>query len=202
MFRTIITCLTVLLLSYTPVCAQNSHASADGAKQFVHDIVGLTISIIKSNKLSQNQKEDKLSTLFSEKVDIDWIGRFVLGRYWRDANASQRSRYQKFYKQFLLMSYVPRFRDYTDEQVDLRNARLEGNNEYVVETQIVSKTTAQPIRVDYRLRYEKGTYKIFDIIAEGVSLIGVQRSEFGSIVAREGLDYLIDALKRKANSAA
>ena len=38
---------------------------------------------------------------------------------------------------------------------------------------------------------------IFDIIAEGVSLISTQREEFSGVVARSGVDSLIHTLKIK-----
>ncbi len=177
-----------------------SHAaSAGGAGDFVRNIVGSTMSLIKSD-LDADEKEQKLTKVFLDNVDTKWMARFALGRYWRSTDSTQRNHYHQLYKKFLVMSYVPRFREYTDQNIELRNTRSEGRNEFLVETKIISSTTAQPIRVNYKVRYQNDSYKVFDVIAEGVSLIGVQRSDFGSIVGRNGVEGLISALERKTSS--
>jgi ABC-type transporter MlaC component len=38
-------------------------------------------------------------------------------------------------------------------------------------------------------------YKIIDVAAEGVSMMTTKRSEFSSVIAREGLDGLISRLE-------
>ncbi len=188
----------VLLLSLAPL---SSHAaSASGAGDFVRGIVDKTITLIKSENLSASDKEQQLTQVFLDNVDTTWMARFVMGRYWKDTDTTQRNHYHQLYQKFLVMSYVPRFQEYTDQNIELRNTRSEGKNEFLVETRIISSTTAQPIRVNYKIRHQDGAYKVFDIIAEGVSLIGVQRSDFGSIINRSGVDGLISALERKTDS--
>ncbi|MFN7401899.1 MAG: ABC transporter substrate-binding protein, partial [Alphaproteobacteria bacterium] len=41
------------------------------------------------------------------------------------------------------------------------------------------------------------SFKLVDIVVEGVGLLTSQRSEFNSVVNQKGLDYLIEALKKK-----
>jgi phospholipid transport system substrate-binding protein len=191
--------VVITLLTLFPAVAF-SQSSAKGAGDFVNTIVTQTMQIIKEEATPLEEKEDQLTQLFLKKVDTTWMSRFVLGHHWRNTEAQKRDQYQELYKKFLIMSYVPRFREYTDQRIELRNTRSDGSQEYLVETRILSSDTAQPIRVDYKIRFSKGEYKIFDVIAEGVSLIGVQRSDFSSIIARNGVDGLIKALEQKTNS--
>ena len=190
--------LTLFLTASLPFSSQASDEKA--AEQFVRTIVDDTISLISSSTLDASEKEKKLTTLFLDNIDTEWMARFTLGRYWRDTDTTQRNRYHELYQKFLVMSYVPRFREYTNQRIDVRGVRDEGRDEFLVETSIISAHTAQPIRVNYKIRKNNKGFKVFDIIAEGVSLIGVQRSDFGSIVGRRGIDGLIDALERKTNS--
>lgn len=185
-----------LLMSLSSVSA---HASEKEAGDFVRNIVNDTIALITSEKLSSADKEKQLTDIFLENVDTEWMARFTLGRYWRQTDTAQRNRYHELYQKFLVLSYVPRFQEYTNQKIDLREVRSEGRGEFLVETRIISPQTAQPIRVNYKIRKSNGKFKVFDIIAEGVSLIGVQRSDFGSIVGRQGIDGLIDALERKTS---
>ena len=76
---------------------------------------------------------------------------------------------------------------------------LEYQNEYLVKTEIKSENN-KSFRIDYKIRKESdGSYKIFDIIAEGISMITTQRSEFGSILSRNNISFLIEKLEAKVS---
>ncbi len=59
----------------------------------------------------------------------------------------------------------------------------------------VSQTGTEPLRIDYRVRAQQGDYKIVDVLVEGISLIRTQRSEFASIINREGFDGLLELMR-------
>ena len=174
----------------------DSFASSEGANEFVHSVSDKTLQII-SSKINDKEKEKQLIELFEDSVDINWIGRFALGRYWNDISEETRSDYLKSYRAYLLASYIPKFRQYTNQEFVLKGV-YEESGEYIVKTEIKNPDGAD-IRVDYKIRISQGgSYKIFDIAAEGISLITTQRADFGSILARNGVKKLIKLLDKKA----
>jgi phospholipid transport system substrate-binding protein len=60
------------------------------------------------------------------------------------------------------------------------------------------------VRIDWRLVNNNGAYKINDVIVEGISMAVTQRSEFASIVQRNGgqVRSLIALMRQKTASAA
>jgi phospholipid transport system substrate-binding protein len=60
------------------------------------------------------------------------------------------------------------------------------------------------VRIDWRLVNHNGAYKINDVIVEGISMAVTQRSEFASIVQRNGgqVRSLIALMRQKTTSAA
>ncbi len=66
----------------------------------------------------------------------------------------------------------------------------------MVVTKVRSQDTA-PTRVAYRVRNLDGNYKIIDVLVEGVSLVTTQRSEFSSVVTRDGIDGLLAVLRER-----
>jgi len=58
--------------------------------------------------------------------------------------------------------------------------------------------------MDWRLINDSGAYKINDVIIEGVSMAVTQRSEFASVVQRNGgqVSRLIALMREKTASAA
>lgn len=177
----------------------NASANVDGAQKFVQSISNKAINIITDANNSDDKKEQKLVKLFEDAVDTDWIAKFVVGGAWNSAPEEQKKQYVAQHHKFLISSYVPKFKEYTDQKIVVRKSSEEDKKEYLVETEIV-KNGAPSVKVDYKVRESTDEkYQIYDVIAEGVSLITTQRSEFASILSRGGLSDLISKLEERNN---
>lgn len=174
-------------------------ATPEDAKQFAHQIGEDVLEIMRDESLNADQQLEKLESIFEEVVDVKWVARFVLGRHWRGLSPERQEEYVDAYRSFLIGHYTENFVGYSGETFELPFARQERDGEYIVRMEIQRPQGQEPIVVDYRLR-ENGadaTFTVFDIVVEGVSLITTQRSEFGSVVERQGVDTLIAKLKAK-----
>ncbi|MBN8544124.1 MAG: ABC transporter substrate-binding protein [Alphaproteobacteria bacterium] len=187
----------VLALALSAQAAQAGDAVA--AKTYVDKIASQALAIVKTTD-AQPVKQAKLETLFKTIVDIPFIGRFVLGRHWNVATPVQQQAYLKAYEPFLMKGYVGRIAKYSGQSYKLGNAKQETDGSVVVTMEIVDPGKPS-VFVDYRLRDEKTSFKVTDIVVEGVSLLNVQRSEFNSVVNSKGIDYLISALNKKVLAA-
>ncbi|MFO1242890.1 MAG: ABC transporter substrate-binding protein [Rickettsiales bacterium] len=190
-FAFLSTLLCLALFVSSPV-----HADENGARQFIDGLGQQVLALAKDSGKSDSQKQDELRNIFFQSVDVDWIARFVLGRFWRTASESQQQTYLNNYRNFISTNYTSRLRDYTGETFKITGARDDGDGKYMVSMQIV-RPNGQNVETDYKVK-EDGGYKIIDIVVEGVSLITTQRSEFSSAVSRKGLDFLIEQLAKKA----
>ncbi|MBM3618321.1 MAG: ABC transporter substrate-binding protein [Alphaproteobacteria bacterium] len=183
--------------------AHAATATVDDAKAYAHQVGDKVIAILDDKALNDDSKIQKLEALFTDVVDVKWIGRFVLGTAWRSATPEQQEAYLDAYGKFLVKNYTSNFAEYGGETFVVTTARAEDRaGEFFVRTEIQRKGGQPNVIVDYRLRAEDGKkvdFKVFDIIVEGVSLIATQRSEFASVVNRQGLDKLISALKAKTD---
>lgn len=174
-------------------------ATPEGAKNFVQNVGDKVIDIVADNKTSIDKKEKLLNEMFVSTVDIDWIAKFVAGRYWRESDNEQQKKYLQVYNKYLIHTYVPKFKRYTNQKMTIGKFFAEGDDEFLVETTINDDVEGKVYKVDYKLRKGPQGFKIYDIIAEGVSMITTQRSEFGSILSREGMASLITKLDSKTD---
>jgi len=188
-----------LFVSFTPAIA----APVDDASKYIEGVGNSAVETLSNKALSKDKKRAKIEKLFRDNVDTAWIGKFVLGRFWRTATDAQKKAYMKEYETFLVENYATRFTDYTGGSFKISDAKDSGDGEYVVSMQIQSgDSSAEPVLVDYKVRKGgKNGYAIFDIIVEGVSMITTQRSEFSSVVSNKGLDYLVSQLANKTEAA-
>lgn len=178
---------------------QAKAAGADDATKYIEGVAKQALTIISNAKNNKEQKKAALDRLFKNSVDIPWVGRFVLGQFWRKATEDQKSRYLREYEKFLITHYTSRFADYTSGTFTMTGTQDDGENEYTVGMELKGdKKNDPPVIVEYRVRRDGGNFKIFDVIVEGVSLITTQRSEFTAVVNQHDIDHLITQLKNKA----
>lgn len=174
-------------------------APAATPSSYVQSVGELALSTISNPSLSDADKRATLEKLFHENLDFQWVAQFVMGRYWRQATDEQKARYVDAYKNFLTKHYTSRFSEYTSGSFKITGEKPgTDTGETVVGMEIKGNNAGEPpILIDYRVRAENGGYKVFDIIVEGVSLIQTQRSEFGAVLNKEGIDGLISRLQAK-----
>ncbi len=179
-------------------------AAADEASLYVQNVGTQALGIISNKSFAKEQKQTKLEAVFSDSVDFQWVGRFVMGRYWKQATDEQKAHYLVEYQKFLLLNYTSRFSNYSGGSFKVTSSRDDGDGEFTVSTQMQAGEVAdgEPILVDYRIHKSDKGFRIFDVIVEGVSLLTTQRTEFSSVIGNKGIDYLISQLMEKTSAAA
>ena len=194
--------VALALCSAGIISAPSKAATSEEAGKYIEGIGSNALAVISNKSLDKAGKQAKLEAIFSDSVDFNWVSRFVMGRYWRQATDAQKTRYVAEYKKFLILNYTSRFTQYTSGSFKVTSSKDNGNNEFTVSMQIqAGAANSEPVLVDYRVRAgDTGGFKIFDVIVEGVSLLATQRSEFGSVLSKEGIDYLTDQLVAKSKS--
>ena len=193
----------VLLLAtfFSLACGLASPSLADDkadATAFANDLGHKALAIITDQSQAKDTKRASLETLFQENVDIDWIGKFVLGRFWRSATPEQQQQYLANYKTFLIKHYTSNLADFTDANFEVTKVMPADNGGNVVVMHL-KRPKAEDTIVNYTIRAkEDGKLAVYDIAVEGVSMITTQRSEFNSVASSKGIDFLIAELGRRS----
>jgi phospholipid transport system substrate-binding protein len=190
--------LVVLLFCGALAAPLPSRAAPADPAGFVSDLGARAINVLTS-KQSQGEREKAFRTLFDEGFDLQAIGRFVLGPYWRTATEAQRTEFLQLFETYVIHSYAVRFAEYSGQQLTVQGARAQGDDSAIVQSQIVQPQGAPPIKVDWQLSKGPQGYKLTDVNVEGVSMAVTQRQEFASVIQRNGgqLDALIKLLREK-----
>lgn len=140
--------------------------------------------------------------LFSKDFDVPGIARFVLGRYWRLATPAQQQQFVHLFADYIALVYSSQLAEYSGETLQVTGSRPAPDGQ-LVSSNIVRTDGRPPARVDWLLTPQSGTYKISDVIVEGISMAVTQRSEFASVIQRNGgqVQGLITVLRQKIESA-
>jgi phospholipid transport system substrate-binding protein len=189
-----------ILFSAIITCGFFSVSNAEDTKKvidFVNHTAAEVIKVIES-KETKEQKQEALTSVFNKSVDIDWMGKFALGKYYRQLDKEKLAEYLVAYRVFLADTYVSKFTEYNGQSFYIESVKVISDSQYMVSTKVNNpQNSAEQFTVAYRMKNSGDNFQIRDIIAEGISLILGQRSEFNSIISKEGIDSLIQRLKNK-----
>jgi phospholipid transport system substrate-binding protein len=184
----------ILFLGLMAWAGTATATTPDGASKFIEELSSKASSTLNSGGLTLNQKEAEVRKLLSESFDLKLIGRFVLGRAWKKSSREQRVQYLGLFKQFVLRTYSRRLGGYTGQRFNVVNAKNFGKKDVLVTTKI-SRPSGPPIEARWRVRLRKQKHKIIDVMVAGVSMTQTQKSEFRSVVKRQGVSGLIETLR-------
>jgi phospholipid transport system substrate-binding protein len=193
--RKLLGAFTLLIaVASTPVSAAQASAAAAYVEKLGNDV----LTTISDKSIPQEKKLGLIEGMFRSNVDFDWVGKFVMGRFWREATDDQKKRYLEAYRNFLTKHYTARFSEYTSGSFKITSAKELEKGDSEVSMEIMSGAAGDPpVVIDYKIRKVGGNYKVYDITVEGVSLITTQRQEFGSVLNDKGIEGLISSLNSK-----
>ena len=169
------------------------------AINFVEKLANTIITYVLKSTDTAEKKTERFEKHFLEALDTQSIGKFVLGRYWRTASHTEREQFLDAFTDMALKSWADKFDMYNGQEIIFIDARpAEGENQVYVNSQI--KNDPNPVEVIWRVRNKNGTYKIVDIIIEGVSMVLSYRNEYTAYLQNHSLSELTERLKAQASS--
>ena len=169
------------------------------AINFVEKLANTIITDVLKSTDTTEKKTERFEKHFLEALDTQSIGKFVLGRYWRTASHTEREQFLDAFTDMALKSWADKFDMYNGQEIIFIDARpAEGENQVYVNSQI--KNDPNPVEVIWRVRNKNGTYKIVDIIIEGVSMVLSYRNEYTAYLQNHSLSELTERLKAQASS--
>lgn len=186
------------LLAFGALWASQANAGeADQAEAFVQDLATSGIAMLESGNYTAAERELQFRNLVKKGFALDAIGKFVVGRYWRDMSKEQQAEYLELFSEWLLKTYANRLGGYSGQTLKIAKS-IETDSRFkdvIVSTQINLANGQQPISADWRVRKFGGEYKIIDVSVEGASMVATQRREFETVIRKVGVDGLMNELR-------
>jgi len=124
-----------------------------------------------------------------------FMARFAAGRFWRDMGDEQRREYLRAYLDWTVSTYAERFDSYNGQRFRTVSEEIEDSQATVVTS--MTRADQSPVEFTYRMRAQDGGWLVVDIIVRDVSQLAMARSQFTSILNREGFEALLGQLRQK-----
>lgn len=201
-FVTIVVMFAVVLGSYAFAIDDRQ------PEQIVEDTSSKILKTI--NEENDRLREDPtlINGLINETVipiiDLDSMGKLILGKYWKRASEAQRTSFVAEFKDMLIRTYAKSLVDYGHAKVNVLPARdKEQGKYYTVQSELDVGSGKAPLQVAYIFRKNKQTeWKVFDLAVDGLSLVKNFRTSFSQEIRETSLDALIARLANTNKSGA
>lgn len=150
------------------------------------------------------KKYAALDDMLLSYIDLDYVSRFVMGKYWRQMRPEQQVEYQALFKRYALSVYksFPLNFDSTAISFEIVKATPEENGATVRAKIKINAADSQgqppvsDIFVDFKLTEKNGEIKIIDLKLGESSLILAYRSRFYEMIAKNDndIDWFLEDL--------
>jgi len=184
--------LAVALLA--PVARADDPAPTRLIDRLHADLLGV---MQEAEALGFKGRYERLAPLLNECFDLPFMAEKSVGRYWRTASEEDRARLLETFRRFIVSNYAGRFTGYSGQRFETLGDEPALRDTVLVRSRIVDPVE-EPIDLDYRLRRVNGSWKIIDVYLNGtVSELALRRSEYSTLIQREGIGGLLAALDAK-----
>jgi phospholipid transport system substrate-binding protein len=187
--------MILILLLYLPV-----HAGIP--MDTVQTNVNKVLDVLRDPKLKGNAaketKKKKLRVIYDQTFDGIELGKRTLGRNWNSLTVPQRQEFVILFRQVLEKAYIDRILAYTNEKIVYERESMISKNQAEVQTKVV--TPSKEIPIIYRVIIKDGSWKVYDVLIENVSLVMNYRTQFNDILEKNKPEQLLEILRKKVKA--
>ncbi|MDR8522313.1 MlaC/ttg2D family ABC transporter substrate-binding protein [Shewanella fidelis] len=204
MFKGLYRQAVLAMIALLSIGAQAAEVEIDQSNPYtlVEQVANKTFARFEQDKQLIADNPDHLKVIVAEElmpyIDYKYASYKVLGQYLRDTSKDQRNRFVEAFKGYLISTYAQAFTEYTDQKVEYGKAQdFSGEKFTNVYVQVVEQGRP-PIKLQFKARRLKdGSWKAFDLVAEGVSLLSSKQSEITNLVRQQGIESVIEMLNER-----
>lgn len=163
------------------------------ARDFVSQLADKTLGVLRADA-NVETRAAKLAPLLREGLDLDAMGKFVLGRQGRELTPEQTKNFAHAFEKHVVETYSDLLARQTVADMKITGNSKQPDGDVIVNSEI-SRAGSPPTLYDWRVRETPKGLKVVDVVISGVSLLITRRQEFASVMRKDGVDGLIRRLE-------
>lgn len=185
--------LSLLMFFAAPVTSM-AGPPTDQIKATVDNAVGLLKESRHKSAGSKDRREQLREILFT-RFDFSEMARRALGAHWRRRTATEQEEFVQLFTELLERQYAGIIESYTDEKIVYLSERIDGAFAEVNSKIFTAK--GQELSINYKAQLIGQEWKVYDVIAEEISLVNNFRSQFNRVISSSSYDELVRRLREK-----
>jgi phospholipid transport system substrate-binding protein len=132
--------------------------------------------------------------------DFKELSRRTLGREWKKMKTEQQKEFVQLFRKLLQGVYADRLLAYSDQKIIFDKETMLKKGRAEVQSYLQT-SDGKKIPLFYRLTDKSGSWKVYDVIIEGVSMVKNYRTQFRQILSKDSHEKLLEILRNKVNKS-
>jgi len=169
----------------------------------VNPVQTLTDSLLKSMRagttMSMTERYKQLQPVIEQVFAMPLVTRLAVGPEWTNFPADQQKALIAAYTRFTVANYAHNFHDFDGQKFEIDDNVLTRGDDKVVRTRVIPAHDV-PVSLLYRMHEVDGSWRVIDVISDGVSQLALRRSDFAVAIAAGGAPALIAHLNKSSDA--
>lgn len=186
-------------LALAAVLVQPGPAAAGPPTDQLRTQIDRVLRVLENPDLKRPGKEAERRTavraIANDIFDFQETARRSLGKHWQARTPAEREEFVKLFADLLERAYIGKIELYGGERLTYSGEAIE-EDLATVRTRLTTKQGTD-IPVDYRLHRRGGRWLVYDVVIEGVSLVGNYRTQFNRIITTASYAELVKRMRTK-----
>ena len=148
---------------------------------------------------SERERElrDAIAREVGRLIDCEAIGRLAMRDNLNTVSRRHLKKFQRLFRELIEQSYTKALRSRLTYEVEFIAESGTREREVVTEVHTTRRGRPLTVKIDYRLRKANGSWRVYDVVTDGASLVENYRGQFNRIISKEGMEGLLDRMLRR-----
>jgi phospholipid transport system substrate-binding protein len=201
-------------LSVTAVMPGRADAQANASAAMMGDeptamvkaVVDQATKVVRDTQTPVAARDKQLRALAEANFDFADMARTTLGYHWRQLSAQQQAEFVPLFASFMENVYLSKLQEYSvqkirqtaeNSNVTFTGQQYDGTDYAEVRSVVRLKDQQQPIKVDYLVKRDGTSWKIYDLNVDAISVMANYRQQFNRVLNSDGYPALVNLLRKK-----
>jgi len=162
----------------------------------------LTDALLKSMRagttISMTERYKQLEPVIGQVFAMPLVTRLAVGPDWANFSPEQQKELIAAYTRFTVANYAHNFHDFDGQRFEIDDNVLSRGDNKVIRTRVIPAHDV-PVSLLYRMHEVDGTWKVVDVISDGVSQLALRRADFAVAIAAGGAPALLAHLNKASD---
>lgn len=190
----------VLVALAASAAAAASSLAQTPAQHTIESFYSVLLSTMKNGPaLGARGRYDQLAPAINQNFDISYMAHMAVGAAWSSFSDGQKQDVSQALGRYMAATYAQNFDSYAGQKFQVTGQQTTAYGT-IVESQMI-KADGEPVTMNYLMRQNNGEWRVGDVYLTGaISQVATLRSQFSSVIEREGAAGLVTLLNRKAQT--
>jgi len=175
-----------------------SSASAGEATEAIKSSAQQLQRIMTDEEMTKPERDQErwhlLEKINAARFNYDEMAKRSLGAQWSTLKEREREEFVAAFQNFMSAVYS-RLQGAAGDYIQYLNERPEAD---YIEVRTLVPSYKEEMSLNYRLVNNGGNWRIYDLVLDGVSMVGNYRGQFNRIIQSSSFETLVDQLRTRS----